>query len=78
MDLRLIRWTTGDDDPGDRGEDFIQKLVKAVDEKYNTVPNGELQHDITPLVESIAGDSDVNTLTRRQIKTCIDEKIRKA
>ena len=67
-----------DDDQGDRGEDFIQKLVKAVDEKYNTVPNGELQHDITPLVESIAGDSDVNTLTRRQIKTCIDEKIRKA
>lgn len=63
---------------GDSGAAFIENLIKAVDAKYNTEQNGELLHDITPLLESIAGSGDVDTLTRRQVKTYVDGKLKKA
>ncbi len=73
---------------GDSGETFIQKLVQAVNAKYLTGDEEKkdaVYHDITPLLETIAGvgkedDAEtkavkLNSLTRVQVKSYIAEKL---
>jgi len=73
---------------GNSGEAFIKKLIDAVNQRYLTGDEDKkdaLYHDITPLIEHIAGVSEeddaaarankLNALTRVQIKSYIAEKL---
>ena len=68
-----------DDTLDDTDPDFLKNLVEAVDAKYSEPDAEELHHDITPLLQAIAGkDKDLDTLTLEQIKTYVDDKLQKA